>query len=140
MSATTAGGALGLVQEALMQRLAELRRHTHLRLCDSAQGQFDQELRGLEASVRAVEACVKGIKAHIASENSTIHKVTCLWQRVDRLGLLAWAATCHPSAPAWPDPLQLPTNAWLGAGNAGAKACGRLHAPPHPRTAPPCTI
>jgi len=42
---------------------------------DRSKHNFDQELQGLESSVRAVEQSVRELKAHLISENATIPKV-----------------------------------------------------------------
>ncbi|KAL6761339.1 hypothetical protein V8C86DRAFT_2536128 [Haematococcus lacustris] len=66
------------LQSALSSRCQELRRFLHLRLEDRSCNKFEQELLGLEASVRALEKHVVQLKAHLQSERAVIPKVEAL--------------------------------------------------------------
>ncbi|KAG2447269.1 hypothetical protein HYH02_007599 [Chlamydomonas schloesseri] len=64
--------------EALTQRISDLKKLTLLRIEDGAKDMFQQDLSGLEASVRALEAQVATLKECIQRELSAMPKVEAL--------------------------------------------------------------
>jgi len=59
---------------------------------DRSKHSFDQELQGLESSVRAVENSVSELRAHLINESTTIPKV----KDVDTCSLLDTSTHMHP--------------------------------------------
>ncbi|KAG2434151.1 hypothetical protein HXX76_007878 [Chlamydomonas incerta] len=64
--------------DALNQRISDLKKLTLLRIEDGAKDMFQQDLSGLEASVRALEAQVATLKDCIRRELSAMPKVEAL--------------------------------------------------------------
>ncbi|KAI8465707.1 MAG: hypothetical protein J3K34DRAFT_525133 [Monoraphidium minutum] len=97
-------GFQGLAQ-AFSQRITELQQVMCLRIEDHAKHLFVADLRGLEASVHALERVFKDIREHVARENAVVPKARALIQAArqqqEHLQLVAANLPAHlPSNPA----------------------------------------
>jgi len=74
----TPADSIHAVAQAFSDRINELKQYTYLRIDDTAKQVYEQDLAGLEASVRALETHVAELKRFLRQEANALPKVEAL--------------------------------------------------------------